>query len=99
MTKVYRREEVYRLDGLENVAPDAVVGYAKGTRASDESALGNVSSEVLTDNTSAWSGDHCMDAAAVPGILLTSRPLGRAAPTLQDLPASLLRELGITGFP
>ena len=66
---------------------------------SDESALGNVSSEVLTDNTSAWSGDHCMDAAAVPGILLTSRPLGRASPTLQDLPVSLLRELGITGFP
>ena len=99
VTKVYRREEVYRLDGLENVAPDAVVGYAKGTRASDESALGNVSSEVLTDNTSAWSGDHCMDAAAVPGILLTSRPLGLAAPTLQDLPVSLLRELGITGFP
>jgi hypothetical protein len=35
----------------------------------------------------------------VPGILLTSRPLGRAAPTLQELPASLLRELGITSFP
>jgi hypothetical protein len=58
-----------------------------------------VSAEVFADNTSAWSGDHCMDAAAVPGILLTSRPLGRAAPTLQDLPASLLGELGIAGFP
>jgi predicted AlkP superfamily phosphohydrolase/phosphomutase len=99
VTKVYRREEVYRLDGLESVAPDAIVGYAKGTRASDESALGSVSGEVLTDNTTAWSGDHCMDAAAVPGILLTSRPLGRAAATLQDLPASLLGELGIAGFP
>ena len=48
--------------------------YAKGTRGSDESALGAVGRETITDNTSSWSGDHCMDHRTVPGILLTSRP-------------------------
>jgi predicted AlkP superfamily phosphohydrolase/phosphomutase len=98
VTKVYRREEAYALAGLEDIAPDLIVGYAKGTRSSDESAIGAVAADVFADNTMAWSGDHCMDAAAVPGILLTSRPLGQAAPRLQDLPLSLLGELGIRGF-
>ena len=40
VTKVFRREDVYAAAGLEDVAPDLVVGYAKGTRTSDESALG-----------------------------------------------------------
>lgn len=98
VAKVYRREDVYALTGVEDVAPDLIVGYAKGTRSSDESAIGAVAADVFADNTQAWSGDHCMDASALPGILLTSRPLGRAAPRLQDLPLSLLAELGIRGF-
>ena len=40
-----------------------------------------------------------MDPAGVPGILLTSRPLGKAAPTLQTLAAAILAEFGIEGFP
>ncbi len=66
--------------GNEDIAPDLIVGYAKGTRGSDESALGGLPREVFVDNTSAWSGDHCMDHETVPGILLTSRPLKRPAP-------------------
>ncbi len=40
ITKVYRREQAYHLAGHEDIAPDLIVGYAKGTRGSDESALG-----------------------------------------------------------
>jgi hypothetical protein len=36
-----------------------------------------------------------MDHETVPGILLTSRPLKRPAPRLQDLAQSILAELGI----
>ena len=39
VTRVFRREQVYRLAGNDDVAPDLIVGYAGGTRASDESAL------------------------------------------------------------
>jgi predicted AlkP superfamily phosphohydrolase/phosphomutase len=99
VTKVYRREQAYRLVGTETLAPDLVVGYAKGTRGSDESALGGVPKEVIVDNTSPWSGDHCMDHETVPGILLASRPLRRPAATIRDLAASILAEFDIDRFP
>jgi hypothetical protein len=99
VTKVYRREQVYTIAGAEDIAPDLVVGYAKGTRGSDESALGAMPPDVIVDNTSAWSGDHCMDHEAVPGVLLSSRALKRPAPTLQHLAAALLAEFGVDSFP
>jgi hypothetical protein len=99
ITRVYRREQVYTLEGSEDIAPDLVIGYAKGTRGSDESALGAMPADVIVDNTSPWSGDHCMDHETVPGILLSSRPLKRPAPTLQHLAGALLAEYGIVSFP
>ena len=45
ITKVYRREQVYTDAGYFDRAPDLVVGYAKGTRGSDESALGSIPPE------------------------------------------------------
>jgi hypothetical protein len=54
---------------------------------------------VLTDNTDAWSGDHCMDPDVVPGILLVSRPLRREAASLETLASALVAEFGIEDFP
>jgi predicted AlkP superfamily phosphohydrolase/phosphomutase len=99
ITRVFRREAVYKLQGFEDIAPDMIVGYAKGTRSSDESALGGLAAAVFENNTTAWTGDHCMDPAAVPGVLFTSRPLRHSATTLQELPGAILAELGIQGFP
>ena len=99
ITKVYRREEVYTAAGHEDIAPDLIVGYAKGTRGSDESALGGLPPEVIVDNTDPWNGDHCMDHEAVPGILLTNRALRKPAPTLQTLAGAILAEYGIDAFP
>ncbi|HSC27026.1 MAG TPA: alkaline phosphatase family protein, partial [Vicinamibacterales bacterium] len=101
VTRVYRREQVYpSLAGQEDIAPDLIVGYAKGTRGSDESALGGLPPDVIADNTGAWSGDHCMDHETVPGILLTSRALRKPAPTLQSLAGAILAEFDIIdGFP
>ena len=99
ITRVFRRETVYQLRGFEDVAPDMIVGYAKGTRSSDESALGGLATEVFENNTTPWTGDHCMDPDAVPGVLFTNRPLGHRASTLQELPGAILAELGIPGFP
>jgi predicted AlkP superfamily phosphohydrolase/phosphomutase len=98
VTRVQRREE-YRDRGHLEVGPDLVVGYAKGVRGSDESALGKLMPEVVTDNKEEWSGDHCMDPAAVPGILFTSRPLKKPAGKLDELAAAILAEFGIEGFP
>jgi predicted AlkP superfamily phosphohydrolase/phosphomutase len=99
ISHVFRREDVYQLHGTDDLAPDLIVGYAKGTRSSDDSSLGAVSGKVLADNVSPWSGDHCMDPQAVPGILLTSRPLRKAAPSLQTLASAIVAEFGIDDFP
>ncbi len=97
--RAFRREDVFHVAGHEDIAPDLIVGYAKGTRSSDDSALGMVPRDVLTDNTAAWSGDHGMDPEVVPGILLTSRPLRQEAPSLERLASALLAEFGINNFP
>jgi hypothetical protein len=96
---VYRREEAYRGVPYPDVTPDLIVGYAKGTRGSNQSALGEFPSEVVVDNTEVWSGDHCMDPETVPGILLVSRRLQRPASSLDGLASALLAEFGVTGFP
>jgi hypothetical protein len=66
---------------------------------SSDSALGTVSPDVFSDNREAWSGDHSMDPAHVPGVLFTSRPLKVPAAGLEQLAASILAEFGVTGFP
>ena len=99
ISKVFQREESYHLRGTEDIAPDLIVGYAKGTRGSDESALGGLPPEVIVNNTDEWSGDHCMDPDAVPGVLLTSRKLSKPAPNLQSLAAAIVAEFGVQDFP
>jgi hypothetical protein len=47
----------------------------------------------MENNTSLWSGDHCMDPGTVPGVLLTSRPLRKPAASLHDLSAAIVAEL------
>ncbi len=92
ITKVYRADETFgRVDHLE-LMPDLLVGYAKGTRCSNESALGGIPREVIVDNTGLWTGDHCMDHETVPGILLTNRTLRQPAPSLERLGGAIVAE-------
>lgn len=99
ITKVFESEEAYHDRGALDVGPDIVVGYAKMTRSSNESALGGVGPDVFSDNLEEWSGDHCMDPDAVPGILLASHKLKKPAPDLKSLAAAILAEFGIEDFP
>lgn len=98
ITNVYLRDDLQFTTELE-IGPDIVIGYAKSTRGSDESALGEVPKDQFKDNTGYWSGDHGMDHRAVPGILFTDRPLKKPATSLQNLAASILAEFGVDGFP
>ncbi len=73
-------------------APDLVCGWFSGYRHSWETAVGRTDSTVLTDNTSHWCGDHCVDRAEVPGVLFSNRRLtlpGRG-PHLLDFTPTLL---------
>ena len=51
-------------------APDLMIGYNAGYRASWDGATGVVAGPVFDDNTKAWSGDHCIDPRLVPGRVL-----------------------------
>jgi predicted AlkP superfamily phosphohydrolase/phosphomutase len=56
-----------------NSAPDLIVGYAPGYRASWQTGVGGTAGVEIEDNRDAWIGDHCVDASAVPGVLFTLR--------------------------
>jgi predicted AlkP superfamily phosphohydrolase/phosphomutase len=88
---VYRTDRIYSGDAAA-LAPDLVLGYSRGYRASWATCLGDMTDEILSDNSSAWSADHCADASEVPGVLFSNRAIGAAAPSLVDLAPSILAE-------
>jgi predicted AlkP superfamily phosphohydrolase/phosphomutase len=92
--KVYRSDKAY--SGTETrLAPDLIVGYYRGYRASWATCLGGIEKEVLSDNESAWSADHCADAQEVPGILFSNKPIKHETPSLVDLAPSILAQYDI----
>jgi predicted AlkP superfamily phosphohydrolase/phosphomutase len=91
---VYRSEKVYS-GSATALAPDLIVGYCRGYRASWATCLGDLTEEVLLDNDSAWSADHCADALEVPGVLFCNRPIRSQTPSLVDLAPSILAEFGL----
>lgn len=70
-------------------APDLVVGYAPGYRASRETGLGKWGPQAITANTDHWAADHCIAASAVPGIIIANQNLlsNFPSPSYRDIPA------------
>ncbi|HVS39560.1 MAG TPA: alkaline phosphatase family protein [Gemmataceae bacterium] len=91
---VYRADEIYSGNATA-LAPDLIIGYRRGYRASWATCLGDLTQEFLLDNDSAWSADHCADALEVPGVLFCNRPMKAAKPALWDVAPSVLAEFGI----
>ena len=83
--RVQRREEAYH-GPYTAEAPDLLVHFAEGYRASWGTALGAVPAGHFEDNTRRWSGDHIIDPLLTPGVLLMNRPFRVDHPHLADLP-------------
>ncbi len=92
---VYRADQVYSGNATA-MAPDLIVGYNRGYRASWDTCLGDLEPDYLSDNKLAWSADHCADALEVPGVLFCSRPFAARSPALVDVAPSILAEFGLT---
>jgi len=92
--KVHRMDKAYSGPALK-YAPDLIVGYSRGYRGSWKTSLGDITDEVLLDNDSAWSADHCMDVSEVPGVIFSNRPIVAPNPSLVDLAPSILTEFGL----
>ncbi len=76
-------------------APDLIVGYYPGYRASWETAVGQVTEQVFHPNMKAWSGDHCIDPSFVPGVLFCNRKIESENPRLMDIGPTVLDSFGV----
>jgi len=77
------------------IAPDLLVGYNRGYRASWKTVTGKMPEKLIEINREAWSGDHCVATHLVPGIVVTNRKIHVDDPTLLDLAPTILAAFGI----
>jgi predicted AlkP superfamily phosphohydrolase/phosphomutase len=96
--KAYKKEDIYSGRYLDD-APDLLIGYDDGYRASWETALGKVPRGLIGDNLKRWSGDHLRDYTLVPGIVLSNRQMNKKDPALIDIAPTILEEFGIEPEP
>jgi predicted AlkP superfamily phosphohydrolase/phosphomutase len=94
VNKVYKREEIYSGKYITD-APDLLIGYSRGYRASWETALGKVPKGLFGDNMKRWSGTHLWDYKLVPGIVLSNKKIIKKDPALIDIAPTILAEFGI----
>jgi predicted AlkP superfamily phosphohydrolase/phosphomutase len=92
--QVYNAQRVYR-GPYKDEAPDLIIGFNKGYRASWETAIGQVTDRIFHENTKAWSGDHCIDRSLVPGVLFCNRPIESKKPRLMDVGPTILDMFGV----
>ena len=92
--QVYNAQRVYH-GPYKDEAPDLIIGYNKGYRASWETAIGQVTDRIYHENTKAWSGDHCIDRSLVPGVLFCNRPIETKEPRLIDIGPTILDMFGV----
>ncbi|MHC4304446.1 MAG: alkaline phosphatase family protein [Planctomycetota bacterium] len=88
------KETVYKGPYVD-AAPDIIIGYTPGYRVSWDSAIGKCASEVFSDNTKAWSGDHCIHPDLVPGVLFSNWKLNLDDPEIVDVAPTTLDLFGI----
>jgi predicted AlkP superfamily phosphohydrolase/phosphomutase len=77
------------------IAPDLLVGYARNYRAGWATLLGGMPHALIEDNHDRWSGDHCVAAHLVPGILVSNRRITVDDPKLEDLGPTILDRFGL----
>lgn len=91
---VYAATDIYR-GPYRDMAPDLIVGYADGHRASWGAAVRRVTEHVFEENHKAWSGDHCVDPSLVPGVLFSNLKFKPKDPGIEDLAPTFLKLFGI----
>jgi len=87
---VYNKEDIYKGEYLKE-APDLVVGFDGGYRVSWQTALGGIPPEIIVENRSNWSGDHCsFDPSITHGILLSNRKCDQELASIIDIAPTVL---------
>jgi len=87
-------EKVYH-GPYRHEAPDLIVAYNEGYRASWDSVTGRVNETVIEDNLKAWSGDHCLDPELVPGVFFSNFKFTVDRPSIMDIAPTVLDLFGL----
>jgi predicted AlkP superfamily phosphohydrolase/phosphomutase len=93
--QVYPGSRIYAEGPVADDAPDLVVGFKPGYRASWQTALGGAPLPLVEDNLSRWSGDHIFDPGFVPGIILSNAGLQGPLYRGIDIAPTILTALGV----
>ncbi|MEW5806089.1 MAG: alkaline phosphatase family protein [Acidobacteriota bacterium] len=94
INQLFDRDALYSGPYREN-APDLIIGYGDGYRASWDSVKGKVNDTVIEDNDKAWSGDHCIDPRIVPGVFFCNKRIKSANPSIMDIAPTALELFGL----
>jgi len=93
--RVMKSQEVMK-GPYTNEAPDLLIGYSDGFRASWDSAIGKITESIIEDNTRSWSGDHSIDPQLVPGVFFSNWKLEDKRPAIEDIAPTILNLFGIS---
>lgn len=89
--QLYDGSEIY--EGNANAdAPDVVVGYKRGYRASWQTTLGGIPKDLVEPNARKWSGDHCIAPDLVPGVLFTNFKADADLDAIEDIAPYILSQ-------
>jgi predicted AlkP superfamily phosphohydrolase/phosphomutase len=92
---VYRRDEMYRGEYLNNAA-ELQVGMEEGYRVSWQTTLGGAPQGIVYPNMKKWSGDHGgFDYATTAGVLISNRPVARQGVSIMDIAPTVLKYFGV----
>jgi len=94
ITGAFDTEKIY-IGPYKKNAPDLLIGYNIGYRASWDSVTGKVGGEVFQPNEKAWSGDHCIDPRLVPGVFFCNRRIDSDDPHISDIGPTVLDLFGL----
>jgi len=97
--KVYLGRQIYANGPQVGKAPDLVVGFEPGYRASWQTALGGAPTKLVEDNKSKWSGDHIFDPDLMPGTVVSNVRLKGQSFQGIDIATTILAGLGLAKPP
>ncbi len=98
ISEAFISEDNFSKDFLDR-APDIIIGFKKGYRIGDTSAIGGLKKEVFYDNNDWWSGDHCMNPIHVPASYLSNFKINKKVPAIMDMAPTILKLFGIENTP
>jgi len=92
--EVYDKYDVYSGPYVRE-APDLLVGFRVGYRASVLNVTGGISEDIFEDNVRDWSGDHNFNPPDVPGMFFCTRKIATDSPSIMDIGPTVLDLFGV----